>query len=64
MISVDARFHANLHLAKEEQPSLPLPAQIALAAEWTLDELTSIVARLAERAKWQHIEAVNLAFYS
>ena len=58
-MDVQKKFEESLELAKEDHPLKSLEEQIAIAVEWTLNDVTNLVTRLADQRKWGHIEAVN-----
>ncbi len=62
-MSIAARLQANLDLVREEQPLLSFADQLTVATDRTVEDLTTLVTRLASALKWQHIDAVNLGFY-
>jgi hypothetical protein len=52
-------FEQNLELAKDENPTMDLRDQIALAIEWTIAEVTSHIQHLGEQRWAAHLEATN-----
>lgn len=61
---VKTLFETNLDLVKEENPLLRFTHQVNIAADWTSEELTNRVNRIAEDRKAGHQEAVNKMHFS
>ena len=62
-VNIESAFNANLELATDENPEKEYSELIKIATEWTIDEVTETICRVAENRKARHIEAVNLYHY-
>lgn len=62
-MNLSERFHQNLEVAQEENPTLSLQEQLNLAEEWTNHEAAGLVSRYKDQYKARHDDGVNKAFY-
>ncbi len=61
---IKKRFEENLQLTQEENPTMPLVSQIAIAQDLTIEDATRYIIRVAVQLLASHQDAVNATFYS